>query len=215
MQKKHQGDGRVFFFSEQQRLVCLGADAKKAWAFDKPEFISRLPRPSRFANINTEAISTLILGQKGTLLWEDKLTAPKCIFLDATFLSPSGVFDAFPGSKVGDARVTGSGCGIMKWGPGLADAVNHTSFGVKSPCGVGAFTATGLLHIAPSQCDRWSRSVAHPGFTAWQLTALDRITGKEHRTVNLPAEPIFNALAPAAAGRWTLSLRDGNLAIVE
>jgi len=168
-------DGRVYFYSEQKRLVCLGADGKEAWAFDQPEFISRLPRPSRFANINTEATSTLIVGPKGTLrfaipgraggfifdsakgalLWEDKLLAPKCFFLDWTYLSPSGVFDAFTGSKVGDTRVTGSGCGIMKWGPGLDEAVNHTSFGVKSPCGVGAFAAEGLLHFAPSQCDCW------------------------------------------------------------
>ena len=68
--------------------------------------------------------------------------------------------------------------------------------------------------VAHGKRESWGRSVAHPGFTAWQLTALDRATGKERWTVNLPAEPIFNALAPAADGRWILTLRDGGLAVV-
>ena len=60
-------EGRVYFYSEKTRLACLGADGKLLWEYADPKFIERLPRPSRFANINTEGVSTLIVGPKGTM----------------------------------------------------------------------------------------------------------------------------------------------------
>jgi len=47
-----------------------------------------------------------------------------------------------------------------------------------------------------------------------QRTALDRQTGKPRWNIDLLCEPIFNGLAPAADGRWVLTLRDGSVAVV-
>jgi len=212
-------EGRVYFYSEQTRLLCLGPDGKPVWENADPAFIERLPRPSRFANINTEGVSTLIVGPKGTLrfavpgrdvsflldsgkgtlLWEDKLGAPKCFFLDSTYLTPRGVFDAFTGSKVGEVSVEGGGCGIMTWVPGLDKAVDHVSFGVKSPCGVGTFSAGGLLHFASSQCDCWPHVRGAAAFaTGGNIFA----QAGEHATHPLVKGDAPAATLTAANGDW-------------
>ncbi len=54
----------------------------------------------------------------------------------------------------------------------------------------------------------------HPGFAAWKLCAFDRTSGKELWSAELPGEPIFNGIAPAADGSWVLTLRDGSLLAV-
>ena len=212
-------EGRVYFYSEQTRLACLGPDGKPVWENADPAFIARLPRPNRFANINTEATSTLIVGPKGTLrfavpgrdvsflldsgngrlLWEDKLGAPRCFFLDATYLTPRGVFDAFTGSKLGEVSVEGRGCGIMTWVPGLDKAVDHVSFGVKSPCGVGTFSAGGMLHFASSQCDCWPHVRGAAAFaTGGKIFA----QAGEHATHPLVKGDASAATLTAAAGDW-------------
>jgi hypothetical protein len=50
--------------------------------------------------------------------------------------------------------------------------------------------------VAHGVRESYGRFVKHPGFKAWQLTALDRKTGKPRWNVELPCEPIFNGLAP-------------------
>lgn len=55
----------------------------------------------------------------------------------------------------------------------------------------------------------------HPGFAGWKLVAFDRVTGKERWSVALPAEPIFNGLAPAADGTVIVTLRDGSVVAVK
>jgi hypothetical protein len=54
----------------------------------------------------------------------------------------------------------------------------------------------------------------HPGFERWKLVAFDRVTGEERWSVDLPGEPVFNGLAPAADGSWVVVLRDGTLLAV-
>ena len=206
-------EGCVYFYSEKTRLACLGADGKLLWEYADPKFIERLPRPSRFANINTESVSTLLVGPKGTLrfavpgrpagfifdsvkgtlLWEDSLAAPKCFFLDATYLSPGGVFDAFTGSKVGEVKMEGAGCGIVTWVPGLDGALGHVSLGVKSPCGVGTFAACGVLVYSPSQCDCWPFVRGAAGFASANNIIAQ---AAEHAT-----HPLVKGDAPAAALR--------------
>jgi hypothetical protein len=69
--------------------------------------------------------------------------------------------------------------------------------------------------VAHGERRTWGRSQTHPGFTGWKLSALDRTTGKPRWSVGLPAEPVFNGLAPAENGSWILTLRDGSVAVVD
>jgi hypothetical protein len=76
-----------------------------------------------------------------------------------------------------------------------------------------ALTADAAL-VAHGERKTWGRTQTHPGYTAWKLTAIDRATGRPRWNIELPCEPIFNGLAPAAEGRWVLTLRDGSMAVV-
>ena len=102
----------------------------------------------------------------GELLWEDKLNAPKCLFLDKRYLSPGGIYEAATGKRIGESgmQVQGGGCGMVTWVPALDGGLAHVSMGVKSPCGVGAYAAGGILSFAPSQCDCWPHQRGAAGF---------------------------------------------------
>jgi outer membrane protein assembly factor BamB len=51
-------------------------------------------------------------------------------------------------------------------------------------------------------------------FAGWKLSAFDRRTGSAMWSVDLPAEPIFNGIAPTGNGSWVVILRDGSVACV-
>ena len=49
----------------------------------------------------------------------------------------------------------------------------------------------------------------------WTVRAYERADGNLRWQVELPCEPARNGLAAAGDGRWLISLRDGNLVVVE
>jgi outer membrane protein assembly factor BamB len=76
-----------------------------------------------------------------------------------------------------------------------------------------ALTADAAI-VAHGVRESYGPFVKHPGFKGWRLTALDRNTGEPRWNIDLPCEPVFNGLAPAADGRWVLTLRDGSVAVI-
>ncbi len=60
-----------------------------------------------------------------------------------------------------------------------------------------------------------TKSGLFPPYETWKLSAFDRKTGQERWTVDLPGEPIFDGIAPAADGSWVVALRDGSIACVK
>jgi hypothetical protein len=49
------------------------------------------------------------------------------------------------------------------------------------------------------------------GYVGWKLSAFGRKDGAPMWSVDLPGEPIFNGVAPAANGTWVLILRNGSV----
>jgi hypothetical protein len=76
-------------------------------------------------------------------------------------------------------------------------------------CSDAAIAAVGIR--VPTVSRRYG---VHPGFERWELVALDRGTGEQRWSIELPGEPIFNGVAPAADGSWVAVLRDGRMACV-
>lgn len=180
-------EGRVYFYSEASRLACLDCAGELVWENRNDEWLGQLKRPL-MVNPNHEAAGTLIVGPSGhlrltlagvpvgflfdaasgKLLWQDRLKAPKCLFLDKRYLTPAGIFEADTGARIGESgmEIQGSGCGIVTWVPALEGGLSHVAFGVKSPCGVGAYAAGGMLSFAPSQCDCWPHQRGAAGFAS-------------------------------------------------
>ena len=79
---------------------------------------------------------------------------------------------------------------------------------------VGAVVLSEDAVVAVLGMRSFARRRAHPGFTNWRLVAFDRKAGEERWSVDLPGEPVFNGLAPAADGSCVVVLRDGTLLAV-
>ncbi len=168
-------DGRTCFYATDRRLACLDADGKPVWENKDPAWLKPLAQP-RLMNLNYESASTLVVGPSGqllltvpwqgrdamvfdcatgALLWKTKAGSPKSFFVGDRLYTGFVVCDAVTGKLLERDRglMQGMGCGIATWAPGLGKAVAHVAYGLKSPCGVGAYAAGGLLQFAPSQCD--------------------------------------------------------------
>jgi outer membrane protein assembly factor BamB len=167
--------GRTYLYAINQRLACLDADGTLAWENKDAAWLKSLAQ-RRLMNLNYESASTLVVGPSGqllltvpwqgrdamvfdsstgTLLWKTRAGSPKNFFVGDKLHTGFVVYEAATGKEVERNRdlMSGSGCGIATWVPGLETGVAHVNFGFKSPCGVGSHAACGLLQIAPSQCD--------------------------------------------------------------
>ncbi len=216
-------DAHTFFYSEGTRLACLAPDGSLLWENREDEWLTKLNRPQRIRNPNHESASTLIAGpsgqvrlaiagapngfffdaQTGDLLWSDSLKAPKCVFLEHQYLTPSGTFEAATGQKIGEQGLTveGGGCGLVTWVPGLEAGLGHVAMGVKSPCGVGAYAAGGMISFAPSQCDCWPHLRGAIGFGSGDSLLRQARENPEHPLVRSPAS-LPSAALQSSPGDW-------------
>lgn len=173
--------GRIYFYSESPRLACLDEQGRLVW---ENRQMDKMVRPPQIANPNYESTSTLIVSgagqlrlslpgaQNGTIfntedgrwLWDNRVRGPKSFFVGDQYHTAQKTYEAQSGKEAGVSDVEGGGCGIVTWVPGLSSGVGHVSFGLKSPCGVGAFAASGVLMISPSQCDCWPHLRGAAGF---------------------------------------------------
>jgi outer membrane protein assembly factor BamB len=218
-------DGRTYFYGEQTRLACLDAAGKLVW---ENKEAAKLTRPPSIRNVNVESTPTLIVGPAGQLrlsvpggqdgmlfntadgklLWQDKRRDPKGFFVGDRYYTPKTFYEAATGKELGESGMEGGGCGIATWVPAMEKGLGHVAFGFKSPCGVGAFVAGGVLVHTASQCDCWPHLRGAAG-----LVAASELK---------PAHPLETGNAPApklaaAAGDWPLyrgdARRTGNASI--
>ena len=167
--------GRTYFYTIDTRAGCLDEDGRLVWENDDSSWLEKLSQPGPM-NANHESASTLIAGPGGQIMLTvprhgresmifDKATgalvftvragSPKNFFVGDKLHTGFVVYEAATGEEVdrNSDLMSGMGCGIATWVPGLESGVAHVDFGFKSPCGVGSHAAGGLLQIAPSQCD--------------------------------------------------------------
>jgi outer membrane protein assembly factor BamB len=90
-------------------------------------------------------------------------------------------------------------CGIATYAPGIG-MIGHASMGIKSPCGVGAWTAGGLLHFFPTNCDCGALPGAVTFASGGELFKRAK-DSPEHPLVKGPAFGKTRAVA-AGAGDW-------------
>jgi len=211
-------DGRVYYASDT-RLAALDANGKVTWEnsalFKEADRVKR----ARGYNVNTEAVSRLVVGPAGQLafsledakgtyiidtetgqkLWELPIKGPKNFFIGDKLYSPRGIMDATTGDRVADAGFEGKGCGITTWIPGMDTGLGHVALGVKSPCGVGSFATGGMVIFASSQCDCWPFQRGNAAFASGGETL--------RQARETPQHPLQAGNAPAptlqpAPGDW-------------
>jgi outer membrane protein assembly factor BamB len=102
----------------------------------------------------------------GKLLWKDQRRAPNSFFVDDRYYGPKSFYESATGKELGEASHEGGGCGMVTWVPGMQAGLSHVALGMKSPCGVGAYAAGGMVLFAPSQCDCWPHLRGAAGFIA-------------------------------------------------
>lgn len=194
-------DGKTYFYSEQTRLGCLDENGRLAWENTDPSWMKELKRGGRI-NGNTEGDSTLKAGpgfvrlsiafsnvgmmfsaEDGRYLWKNK-SGQQDYFVGDRFYTQGGAVDPLTGNVVEKGHFNiGGWCGIRTWVPELKSGLGHVVYGLRSPCGVGAFAAGGLVHIMSSQCDCWP-STRGAGAVAGAADLLKQIqTSPEHPLV--------------------------------
>lgn len=167
--------GRIYFYAIETRVGCLDENGKLAWENRDASWIETLSQRGPM-NANHEAASTMLAGPgnqimltvprqgresmifdktTGKLLFTVKAGSPKNYFVGDKLYTGTSAYDPATGDVLEQSRelMSGMGCGIATWVPGLESGVAHVDFGFKSPCGVGSHAAGGLLQFAPSQCD--------------------------------------------------------------
>ncbi len=175
--------GRLVFYVEKERLAALdAATGKEVWRNEGRDWIDAIQRPPRPHNWNNDFMGNLSAGEglirftpfeaRATILFREKDGETLLVEPHQGKLSHGGQKQpiAARGGKVflGQGEIdpaTGKGgeaklpapvgmawCGIATYAPGIG-MIGHASMGMKSPCGVGAWTAGGLLHFFPTVCD--------------------------------------------------------------
>lgn len=174
-------NGKILFYSEKSRLAALAAaDGGLLWENTERAWIDLIKRPPRQTNVNIESMSTLAAGvgliratpfESGiSLLFREQdgrfLTTDNGRFLGAgqkmPIVSVDGKVyvgktetDPVTGQKKGGQLPSPAGtawCGIATYAPGIG-LIGHSSMTLKSPCGVGAWVAGGVLSYFPTVCD--------------------------------------------------------------
>jgi outer membrane protein assembly factor BamB len=105
------------------------------------------------------SLTCLFRGKDGALLSTMKAGrwgpgTQKSFILDGLYYKGGNAIDAKTGERVGKTLDTPAGlawCGIATYAPGMG-AIGHSTLGYKSPCGVGAWVAGGMLLYSPTVC---------------------------------------------------------------
>lgn len=222
-------NGKVLFFSENNRLAALAAvDGGLLWENTARAWIDLIKRPPRQTNVNIESMSTLAAGaglirvtpfESGTsLLFREQdgrfLSADKGRFLGAgqklPIVSVGGKVyvgktetDPETGQKQGGELPSPAGsawCGISTYAPGIG-LIGHSSMTLKSPCGVGAWVAGGVLSFFPTVCD-CGAAPGSVGFVSGAKVFRRMREAPEHPLITGPA--FGNTAASGdAPGEWT------------
>jgi len=214
--------GKVYFFAEDKRLVCLGEDGKQLWENKDADWINTLDLERKKIWItcrNTSAIQigngqlgfNLIIGGKSAKSYFDCATGKFLWKGGGAFFHGDNVIHGFfdsgvanvmdpkTGASVGKASSVGGWCGARSWVPALNGLLGHCSFGYKNPCVIPTPAAGGVLSFYPSVCTCLGAFPGAPGF----LSAGDLLKTAEEKPVH-PLEA--GATAPGtlkeAAGDW-------------
>ncbi len=171
--------GKLYFYSEGKCLTCLDAGSGgKVWENTDQEWLGGLQRPNRIRNHNIRYASTLKVAdglvhlalmeanrgflfreRDGTLLGAIEsrrgYAGQKSFILDGTCYIGNTAFDIETGERNREEVVPSPAglawCGVATYAPGTG-AIGHSTLGYKSPCGVGAWVAGGILLYGPSIC---------------------------------------------------------------
>lgn len=207
--------GKVYFFGEDKRLVCLGEDGKQLWENKDADWINTLDLGRAKIWItcrNTSAIQIgngqlgfqLIVGGSkqtksyfdcatGKFLWKGGGTFFHGDQLIQSFFDSgtAGVMDPKTGASVGKASSVGGWCGVRSWVPTLNGLLGHCSFGYKNPCVIPTPAAGGVLSFYPSVCTCMGVFPGAPGF----LSAGDVLKTAEEK----PVHPLETGATTAGA----------------
>ena len=172
----------------------------------------------RNRNGNTEAMRTLRVGNAqlrlammegkndlmfgtadGKLLWQGQPIAND-FFVGDRFYRCNGAVNPATGETIEKHWFSvGGWCGIRTWVPVLQSGLGHVSFGMKSPCGVGADAAGGMLHFMSSQCSCFPLTRGAAGF-AGASDIFKQIEQSPQHALEKGAAP--SPAVTAVAGDW-------------
>ncbi len=207
-------DGITYFFSHGHRLAALGPDGKVLWENSDGAVREAMQHPSSIRNFNVEALSSLIVGpaghlllayregkrqfvfstKDGKLLWEPKVprglqgAKPKWHFV-GNRLHGDQLYDADTGKVLGEAAPLGGGCGLVAYAPGMEAGLSHIALGFKSPCGVGALPASGLLHFMANHCICWPYMRGAAAFASGGSVIARAAENPEHPLITQGKQP--------------------------
>lgn len=215
-------DGVTYFFSHEKRLAALDPEGRMLWENADPEVLDAMRKAPRIRNFNVEALSSLIVGPEGHLLlayregerqfvfssktgqrlWEPQLQRglqgdkPKWYFV-GNRLHGDRIYDATTGQALWDVEILGAGCGLVVYSPGMKTGLNHVALGFKSPCGVGALPATGLLHFKANHCICWPYMRGAAAFAT-----ADKIFAQAEKSPSHPLVSQTKTPSAALAPEW-------------
>ena len=172
-------DGRLYFYSETKRLVCLDAgDGNLLWENSDRSWMDAVRRPQKVHNHNIRHMSTVtaadgilslaLLEADSQCFFDERtgnlisrieagrrgITGQKSFILKGTYYQGGSAIDLRSGERTGQSVPSPAGtawCGIATYAPGLG-VIGHSTLGYKSPCGIGAWVAGGILLYSPTVC---------------------------------------------------------------
>ncbi len=226
-------EGKLYFYSENQRLACMdAADGKSLWQNADRSWIGSLRRPAKIRNHNIRHMSTLKVAdglihlalmeanqgflfreEDGKLLspieapgWSGRYVGNKTFILDGRCYRGTAPLDPETGEK-GSEHSVPSPAGLAWCGIATyapgTGAIGHSTLGYKSPCGIGSWVAGGVLLYSPTVCGCGTIPGA-AGFTSGGQV-LSRIeSAPEAPLVKGPAFSAVDTSAPKARPQdWT------------
>ncbi|MFP4380300.1 MAG: PQQ-binding-like beta-propeller repeat protein [Candidatus Sumerlaeia bacterium] len=171
-------EGNLYFYSENKRLACLDAQTGKLlWENTEDSWMKSIKRPAKIRNHNIRHMSTMSVadglvrlailegnrtfifsadnGKLRTTIDEGRFWGgQKSFILDGKYVKGSSVVDLSTGERSDETIDAPAGlawCGIATYAPGIG-ALGHGTLDYKSPCGVGAWVAGGILQYSPTVC---------------------------------------------------------------
>jgi hypothetical protein len=182
-------DGRLYFYSETQRLVCLDAGDGKGGVRDNYKM--------SLSTVGLNMWSKAAFTQEGCTMQTQPLVKAELRFGKPDYNRWTEVFRnlKYDGAIWQKPDLDVSALALV----GNAVLAAHAT-GYEEPRS---------WNVAPDQ-----QRQARIEYDGWKLTALDRADGKGLWSLPLPAEPLRNGIAVAADGTVVLALRDGTLMAV-